>query len=334
MQIKPYTIADLRTVLSSNDFWRTETLPITKQRALAHIHNPRAQSEDIVLFVAYQDNDVIGYLGILPDRIFIADKAYKLGWLTGWWVNPRRALTGVGTALLFKALNAYNQQVGVSGNSKDAGKVLQASQKFIAINPLRGLDITFDSNPGLQGRKGRIADLDFEYIASIDKETGALIKRHNIRDLTRKNKADLDWVMTYPWLLSAPWKDNLSKKYYFSSIAKRFSYLGVKVFQRDKGLIGYFVIKARDDKMALLYAYFDSEDGDAVSAAVVHHAQAMDATVLSLYEQRLLASLPGLDYSFSSSKSVSRGFLLTKPFADKAWADCRLQGGDGDLAFY
>ncbi len=70
MEIKAFTVADLKTALVSEDFWLTETLPITKHRALSYSRNPRAEEDDLVLLVAYQDNRVIGYLGILPDKIF------------------------------------------------------------------------------------------------------------------------------------------------------------------------------------------------------------------------------------------------------------------------
>ena len=115
MEIKTFTVADLKTALVSEDFWLTKTLPITKHRALSYSRNPRADEDDPVLLVAYQDNRVIGYLGILPDKIFVNDAVYKLGWLTSWWVDPSCATAGVGAILLFKALNAYYQYIGVSG---------------------------------------------------------------------------------------------------------------------------------------------------------------------------------------------------------------------------
>ena len=87
MEIKAFTVADLKTALISEDFWLTKTLPITKHRALSYCRNPRADADDPVLLVAYRDDQVIGYLGILPDIIFANDVGYKMGWLTSWWVD-------------------------------------------------------------------------------------------------------------------------------------------------------------------------------------------------------------------------------------------------------
>jgi len=145
MEIKALTVADLKTALLSEDFWETKILPITKHRAISYCHNPRADQDDPVLLVAYQDGQVIGYLGILPDTIFANEAVHKLGWLTSWWVDPSFATTGVGTVLLFKALNAYQQQLGVSGSSGEARKVLDATQKFRALKTLKGLDVRYFS---------------------------------------------------------------------------------------------------------------------------------------------------------------------------------------------
>jgi len=336
MDIRSYTTADMRAALLSDDFWRTKTLPTTKPRALSFSHNPRADVDDIVLLVACQGEEVIGYLGVLPDRLHVCDQAYRIGWLTGWWVDPQRASAGVGTALLFKALNAYGQQIGVSGSSAAARRVLLASQRFMPAQKLKGLDIQMGRGcaEALLRQDTSLDRLSFEYIAAIDNETEAVIKQHYRHDLTRKEKADLDWIMRYPWILTAPAKDSASRRYYFSSIAARFEYLGVKVFERRKGLIGFFMLKMRNDRLALIYCFFDDSHTDLILSAAAHHALAMNAAVLSLYDLRLVSSFAGLPCPADSVKTVSRSFFLSKAFAGMPLAQMRIQGGDGDLAFY
>ena len=368
MEIKALTVADLKTALSSENFWHTEILPITKHRALSHIHNPRADTDDLVLWVAYQDKRVIGYLGILPDEIFVKNAVTRFGWLTGWWVDPACRNTGVGAILLFKAMRAYQQQLGISGGSKEAAKVLRASGKFFDLNSLQGLKIRFRFNaagaiprrfPTMKfGRlmlktvdimmdeianirsffwKRRIdllQRLDFEYISRIDEETGQFIERHHRQDLTRKGRADLNWIMAYPWILTAPVKDSASRKYYFSSLAGRFVYLGVKVLEQNNGVVGFLLLKVRDDRMSVMYSYFENHRTSLIAAAVIYHALAMEVSTLCLYDERLVAGFSESGCPCWSAGAVSRGFLLSKAFADMPLSDCRIHGGDGDLAFY
>lgn len=368
MDIKTFTVADLKKTLSSKDFWLTKTLPITKHRAVSHSHNPRADEDDLVLLVAYQDNQVIGYLGVLPDKIYVDNAEYKIGWLTSWWVDPCCAITGVGAGLLFRALNAYHQYLGMSGGSKQARQALDASQKFMVLKTLKGLDIRFGLDvtgtilrklPRLKilrvlfkicdvvmdeivhlrsffwERRDKIHPrLTFEYISSIDEETGDFIQRHHHQDLTRKGKAELSWLMNYPWILSAPLKDSAGRRYYFSSHADRFFFLGVKVFEQKRSMIGFFILKVRDDRISVVYSYFDSRHTLSITAAVVYHSLAMDVSSLSLYDEQLIASFSELNCPHWSTKSVSKVFFLSKAFADFLLGDCRLHGGDGDLAFY
>ena len=368
MEFKTFTVADLEIALLSEDFWLTKTLPITKQKALSFCHNPRAEKDDPVLLVAYQDNQVAGYLGILPDKIFFNNADRKLGWLTSWWVDPCIATKGVGAILLYKALNTYPEGVGVSGGSKEARKVLHGSRKFIVLKPLKGIDIRFRFNaskailrkfPSLKTFRAwfKIADvvldeivnlrrllwerrnnirqrLTFEYISSIDEETGRFIERHYRHDLTRKGKAELDWIMTYPWIVSAPQKDSASRRYYFSSISARFFYLGVKVFEQGNGMVGFLMLSVRNDRMSVVYSHFESRHAASIAAAAVYHALAMDVSTLRLYDEKLVESVSQLRCPSWSTQSISRGFFLSKAFADIPLADCRLHGGDGDFAFY
>ena len=368
MEIKAFTVADLKTALVTEDFWRTKTLPISKHRALSYSRNPRAEEDDPVLLVAYQDNRVVGYLGILPDKIFVNDAVYKMGWLTSWWVDPSCTTAGVGAILLFKALNAYNQYVGVSGSSREARKALHASQKFMALKPLQGLDIRLRLNvtrdiprrlPAMKIFRGlfKIFDvlmdevmvfrrffwlrrndpcqrLTFEYISAIDEETDRFIRRHHQHDLTRKEKSDFNWIMNYPWILSTPLKDAASKKYYFSSRADRFSYLAIKVFEQHTEMIGFFLLKVRDNQMSVVYSYFKSRHATSIMAAAFHHALAMDVCTLSIYDEQLVTSFSKLGCPCWSAEKNSRGFSLSKAFSDIPPANYRLQGGDGDLVFY
>ena len=368
MDIKALTVTDLKAALSSEDFWHTGILPITKHRALSYIYNPRAAEDDVVLLVAYQDGRVIGYLGILPDTIFSANSSCKVGWLTSWWVDPAYAGSGVGAVLLFKAFNAHRQQLGVSGSSRQAAKVLDATGKFMSLKTIKGLDIRlrFDwsgawlrKRPALrplryllklfdcianeivsyrglawQRHNTALTGLTFEYISNIDEETDRFIQEQNRQDLTRKAAADLNWIMNYPWILPAPLKDSTGRRYFFSSRADRFFYLGVKVFGQDKKMAGFYLTKVRDERMSIVFSFFSQRHARSIAAAVFFHALKMDVSVLSLYDEQMVEGFTALDCPCWSIKRVSRGFSLSKTLADVPPINYRLHGGDGDLAFY
>jgi len=140
--------------------------------------------------------------------------------------------------------------------------------------------------------------------------------------------------MAYPWIVAAPQKDPASRRYYFSSIADRFLYLGVKVFAPDAGMVGFLVLSVRNDRMIVLYSYFDPPDAPSIAAADDSHALAMDVNSLSLYDEHLVRSVSKLRCPRWSTRPVSRGFFLSKSLAHIPAGERRLHGGDGDFAFY
>ena len=94
------------------------------------------------------------------------------------------------------------------------------------------------------------------------------------------------------------------------------------------------MLKVRDDRVSVAYSYFESQHASSITAAVVYHALALNVSALSLYDERLVAGFSELRCPYWSTKAVSRGFYLSKAFADIPLTDCRLHGGDGDLVFY
>jgi hypothetical protein len=99
-------------------------------------------------------------------------------------------------------------------------------------------------------------------------------------------------------------------------------------------MIGFLLLKVRNDRMSVVYSYFESGNAVSITAAAVQHALAMDVSILSLYDEQLVTSFSELGCPCWSTHKNDRGFSLSKAFGDIPLANCRLQGGDGDLAFY
>jgi hypothetical protein len=76
---------------------------ITPQRAAAHEKNPYAAPDDVGLLVAYDGDELIGYLGILPGLWRRETELRKVYWLTALYVAPVPARALAGTALLLAA---------------------------------------------------------------------------------------------------------------------------------------------------------------------------------------------------------------------------------------
>ena len=69
MQIKTYDALELFELLKSEDFSKMQIVPISTHRADSHILNPRQQKGDVLMIIAYEGADMVGYLGVFADDL-------------------------------------------------------------------------------------------------------------------------------------------------------------------------------------------------------------------------------------------------------------------------
>ncbi|MCD6402077.1 MAG: GNAT family N-acetyltransferase [Anaerolineales bacterium] len=95
---------------------RDQFVPISVQRAIAHAHNPWADSDDIGLLVAVDEGDeIVGYFGILPIALRDGNDIHKVYWFSTWLVSPKVRGKGVGSKLMQEALS-LNQDYLIVGS--------------------------------------------------------------------------------------------------------------------------------------------------------------------------------------------------------------------------
>jgi len=109
-------------------------IPISMQRAIAHTNNPYADEEDVGLLVARdEDDEVVGYFGILPMMLRVNDKFFNTHWFTTWSVSTKVRGMGVGSKLMEEALT-LNKDFLIVG-SIHARRVCQKNG-FLERDPL------------------------------------------------------------------------------------------------------------------------------------------------------------------------------------------------------
>jgi GNAT superfamily N-acetyltransferase len=99
-------------------------VPITLSRAEAQAKNPYSQPDDVVLFVAYKNSQVIGYLGRFPGILSFEKKHYRMFWGSTFYLMDKYRGKGIGEKLLNK-MNALNQDFAVTRITPQADKVLK-----------------------------------------------------------------------------------------------------------------------------------------------------------------------------------------------------------------
>lgn len=354
----------LRTFIDSAEFHEMENIPVSKHRALSYINNPHAHDDDILFILAFEDNDLKGYVGVLPDRIELSSgKSEKCGWLSSLWVNPSFRGKGLGTKLIEKSLKTYDDKLFsgdyVPGTKRlydktnsffslparegvrlyirsDLLKLLPPKRKiFQKIKPVLKITDSFLNlflNLRLQFLNRQSSPINFEFVDHVDKEVDEFISRKQGKELFRRKSSEFNWIMNYPWILSPPEKDPLNGQYHFTSVARSFGFYGIKIQNQEGALKAFLILMRRDQELKLPYCYFDSDAINDVVKLVNYFILKWKINTFTTFNSEL--SKYFLDHKTIGyyKKRMKRYYLASNHFQGLL-DDFEVQDGDGDLVF-
>lgn len=367
MEFRNYSVGELEALLDDREFWRCAPLPITPARALSQARNPRARADDVALIAALAQGRVVGYLGALPDQLYLTERPEPFAWLSAWWVAPEARPTGVGAMLLYKILQAHRRRVGVSGYSQASARVFEAGRDFVPLRELAGLRwVLRPAAARLQRRLGRWgklapvarpaldalgwamagrlrrwlaerearAPVTLRRIEAIDAEAAALIAAAPTGELTRRGPAELNWVLRYPWTLEGPLPDDLNPRYYFGAVAPQCHLHAYKVLADDGGLAGVICVRSSAGKIKVPYAFFEARRIGAIVTALLRVACEEQACELTVLYPSLVAALEAASVPCLKQHRITRRSVVARTLGAGLRAEQWLHPGDGDEVFY
>lgn len=366
IEIKQLNKKRLLEYIHSPHFGAGNDIPITVHRALSQSVNPRLDEEDIILLLALDDGDLVGYLGILPDLIFLPNRtSIKMGWLSCLWVSPRARGKGIGIKLINESLLLWNHNI-LSADYVPATKTqydrthqfaeMPYSQKGIRLyiksdlqhilppkkpifNKFKWLFkvIDYSANGLLNLRlklyKEDLSHVRIEYIDHIDEEVSDFMISKQKRQLFKRSQDELNWIIQNPWILSAEKKDDLNKKYYFSSIAKTFHFSALAIRNSNHKIIAFLILARRDTTLKIPYLYHD-DCIDTVIQVINHHIIEWNIRTFTTFHSELTYRLVTSKTPAIHTRNLERNYMVSASLKDAIFdADLEIQDGDGDCSF-
>ena len=366
MEIKTYNSAQLNDLIQSEQFQLMPVIPISTHRAVSHINNPRASIDDTLMIIAYDNNEMVGYLGVLADKIYnTKGEEYKCGWLSCMWVNPVLRGKGIAKQLLATAFKSWNDHILVTEFTPEAKGLYDRSGNFNDLRTNHGLRcyLRFNLHEVLPKKNEKykkyssilnaadaIANIpnsarlffhraqnnpsiEFKVIDSISPALETYIHSKSKGSFESRSVADLNWISNCPWLLQSP-PTHESKRYHFSSIAENFSSIQVEIRNENK-IVGYLYLTIRDGHLKVAYAYFEKE----ILPDVVEYMNGLmierELNMFTVFHKDIVAYLNSHSHPYIYNRSIKRNYIITKAldsyFPDKG--DLIIQDGDADCAF-
>ena len=366
MHYETYDKGGISKLLDSNEYWNKDILPITKQRALSYMHNPRAEANDVLLIVAYEIDQVISYIGIIPDEIIIDNKENKIGIVSSWWVDPIKAKTGIGAILLLKAFNYYNNQIFVGPFSDQAGMIYKKLKNinqlklshayefknnyYLKINDSRikqivpkviissltfcmNIFLRFIQNRWLKNNlviRNRLLCIEQDYI---DNASQIFIEENSKNDLFKRDKEYFEWLINYPWVLELKTVSQIRNKYFFSNDDKKFKISILKIIHNNI-IIGIIIIQQRNERLTLPYAYINNKYIKDVMTQIVVHFLKSDCKQMLLYNEHIIGQIKALYPPLVINKTTrKREYFISDDYNIKNIKDKLFHDGYGDAAF-
>lgn len=364
IEIKAFDKVKLKALIDSPEFLRFPFLPISPHRAISHIHNPRAGERDVLLLIAFDDGNIAGYLGVLPDWIFDRKgNKHTCGWLSCMWVDEKYRGQGISKKLVSEALKAWDQKILVTEFTYAAKRLYDKTGAFKDLQIIDGIRLYIRSDLSrLLPPRGRfyqnlqplwrvtdtvvnlLLDRRFlffskkhlfhqECIDRIDDEASVFIKDRQENQLFRRTKSELEWILNYPWVISAQ-ADEISKKYHFSSVADLFEFKPLKLRDKKGKLIALILFARRDAALKIPYCYFDPPDIDIVMDCIRWYLIHWRIKTATLFHPLLVQAFRDQKSPAIFKKTVKRHYIISKVFDQFPSSEKSvIQDGDADCAF-
>jgi len=361
MEIISYTKSELQELIDSDFFKKLNKIPISKHRAISHINNPYCADDDILLWVAYQNETLLGYSSVLPDRIVWNGCEEKIYWSSSVWRNESAMKSTLAATLLLKVLKRYKSQLFVTDFVPEVEKSYSKMRIFKPMETEIGA--TFYRNPAFSqiikrripklkciipvysllekcfnftlflGRKLTTKNIKtyFSIVENtiFDGEFDDFLKNYCIENkLVERDSIYFNWIIKYPWVLQGK-PDNESRRYYFSSVSKQFEYHSLKIYDKQK-LIGFMFLKIRDKRMAVSFSYLDDVCVKDAVAYILNLANAKDLDVITTFDKKLLSELTKKRTKYLFTKKTVKKYFFPRNFDITS---SFFQEGDGDMVF-
>ncbi len=368
IEIKKIYKKNVPELFENNDFWNHEFLSISKHRLLAHYNNPHLKNDDIVLLLAYLEDELVGYMGIYIDNIVIDNIEQKIGWLSTWWVHPKTKGSGIGREILNTMYAENNGKIGISQFTPSAKRVYDKSGYFVNLKKNIGTKAVLKSNlsflltklkPKLSFFKPalklidnvanavilvkhyfqkkqlykNLQNINIEYLNAVDSETSNLINEFNSNHLSKKSDDFFNWLKQFNWVQEAPLIDFTQiNKYEFSIYDESFNIYLMKIIKNNQP-IGFLVLQKRNQTMKILFAFYNqNQDSKIISDIIKLQAIKQNIQEIICYDSVICENFNNSKVFIYNRKKIKNS-IISKAFNKDNFDQIIMNYGDGDCCF-
>ena len=357
IELKTFNKTELKILINSEEFQNFAFKPITSHRAVSQLNNPRANEDQTLLILAFSENKLAGYIGILPDEIYKNNEIFPCGWLSTLWIHPDSRGKKIAQKLLAKACDEYNGQILVTEFTPEAENMYRKSNYFVYQNSLEGRSYhllsnlkkilpyknekfrnallflkVFDFSVNLVLKTSNFnktnSKLNFKADNKLDKESEDFILQHYKGNSFNRNLQEIKWIINNPWILSSKIKD---ETYHFSDYCKNFEFVFLKIYKNN--ILDTILILSVRDTNAKLHFIYGNKNTKLTSKVLLQYLRTKQTSNFISFEKDINHFLD--KNFFFYKKERNRNFIMHRELQKKLGNDFRfnVSAGDSDAIF-
>lgn len=361
MRVEKYNASRLEEFISSAQYRTQPYIPVSPQRALSWLKNPRMEKEDVLMYLLLDGDDLAAYRCILPDR----HGDIRFGWLSGNWVDPKRRRQGLASQLFDEAFKDWGHQLMYTNYAPESKAVYDKSGRFAIYREQEGIryyqravsaTLLGQRNAGYRAARPlfSLADgiinawqdlristvkkkikpdfLQTEPVPSVDPASLDMMEHNKRLGFGMRDQDAFDWIVSYPWVLEG---ENQGDRYAFSWLVSRYQNTCLKVWDNEGKLAGFLMLSVVGERMTLPYVCLKEEVSSAVAKILDHYLFSEKISYITTYNPEVKTLLENSRSPLLGKRRMYQKFFATHelirqlPDGNKIF----FQDGDGDVVF-
>jgi GNAT superfamily N-acetyltransferase len=363
MEIKALDQLGLKNYLQSQSFQSDQNIAITSHRAYSYINNPRLNPEDVLMILAMDKDDLVGYLGLLPDDMYISDSKIHFAWLSCFWIRSDYRGKKLGSQLLHKANETWDGNLmgtdfvpmirnmyARSGYFPyfrdfsgfrfyfrfDLQTWLPPKQRiFRMIKPLLGVSDMISNFLMNSLNKPTFDDYKSCIVKNIPEDLDQLIESNTFGNYFLRKAEELSWISQFPWILVESTQANIEQeRYYFSSQDSSFKNTMIAIKDSEGKVCAFAFLVERKKILKVPYLYFHPEYGKRICGLIHQYILQEKISCLISFQSVLINYFEQNKQHILHKRPTTKTYMCSENtvsiISDKNF---KLMDGDGDSVF-
>jgi hypothetical protein len=322
MQLVTYNSKELLELIKSEQYAQWKSVPITPKRALAQALHPSIAPDNILLIVAIDNNQCVGFMGFLPNNIHLNKNKIQVAWISGAWVDAANTNKGIFIKLLKQGLMAYDNKVLITEFTDDAMQSFNRSGQFDSSYQLVGRRFYFRGftqikypkliiNQALDSIINATQSIKFGIYNLINKHKNEVSICDNIAfDKTSELGKRVENSTIYSEAISSQWitqsKQMVStKRYFFTEYATQWEVFYIQLKS------SYLFVTIRDGHCKLFDVDYHWDDENELLEQLFIIIKKYKIIYLTSFDANVLSSLHKMN-GYYFDKKIVRKFMITK----------------------